>query len=209
MKNQINNNILLPKGYLSATAMTQWIKDKNEFIRLYFEKAPRFQTKYTEFGKYIHDLIEKDQHKHILPDIVKYEHAEHEIITVVNGVPVLLRIDTYSKELALFRDYKTANKPWTKKQVQKNEQMLFYATALKWHTGIICKGCYIDWIETKERPKSINSIGLVDKGGLYVTGKVVPFYREFDEREIERMERLILEVALEISNAYKQFIESL
>ena len=205
----MENNILLPKTYLSSTAMDLWIKDKDEYMEVYFKGKKRFITKYTEFGKYVHDLIENDKHHDILPDIVRYEFPEHNIRTNVNGVPVLAKIDTYSLEQQTFRDYKTAMKTWTKLAVQKSRQLLFYATVFKWHTGVTPEYCHLDWIETKEIPEHVDEHGLITNSKLIVTGKVVPFERKFDIREIERMENEILKIAIEISEAYKKFIEEL
>ena len=44
---------------------------------------------------------------------------------------------------------------------------------------------------------------------VQVTGNIKSFHREFDEREIEKMEDLIVKSANEISDAYKLFINEI
>ena len=39
-----------------------------------------------------------------------------------------------------------------------------------------------------------------------ITGRIISFRRVFDEREVERMENLILRCAQEISEAYRAYL---
>jgi hypothetical protein len=108
-----------------------------------------------------------------------------------------------------FREYKTGKIPWTQAKVQKHDQLTFYATALKWSTGKMPEYCDLDWIETKESKTESDDFWRGSDKILNVTGRVVSFHREFDEREVERMEQLIVKCAEQISCAYKSFINEI
>lgn len=161
-------------------------------------------------GKSIAELIEAREHYHLLPDLVLYDKPEFKIVTDVAGIPTLSFLDSYNPEVNVFREYKTGRHPWTQTKVQKHDQLVFYATALKWSTGKMPEFCDLDWIETVEE----NSVAEKDfwrksDKVIHVTGRIFSFHREFDERETERMEQLIIRTANEISEAYVKFIEEI
>jgi hypothetical protein len=188
--------------------MTCWLSNPSRYRKEYFEIGDKLDTKYLRFGKGIAKLIEDGKHTELLPDLIVYDTPEHEIKVEVNGVPVLSYLDSYNSVDNIFREYKTGKIPWTQAKVQKHDQLLFYATALKWSTGKVPDCCDLDWIETIEGEKEEES-GLHNERQVNTTGKIKSFHREFDNREIERMEELILKVAEEISEAYIKFIEEI
>lgn len=130
-------------------------------------------------------------------------------------VPCLSFIDTYNKVGTIdvpenvFREYKTGKIAWTKAKVQKHDQLLFYATMLKWSIGKMPDFCDLDWIETKETENETVDFWRESGKIINVTGRIISFHREFDEREIERMEDTIVKVAWEISDAYQEFLKEL
>jgi hypothetical protein len=69
--------------------------------------------------------------------------------------------------------------------------------------------CDLDWIETKEGIIEVDDFWRENEKMLQVTGRIVTFHREFDEREVERMENLIVKCAEQISEAYIKFIEEI
>lgn len=154
-------------------------------------------------------MIEEGKHKELLPDLVVYDTPEFEIKCEVAGVPILSFIDSYDSVSGNFREYKTGKIPWTQAKVQKHDQLTFYATALKWSTGKMPEYCDLDWIETKESKSESDDFWRGSDKILNVTGKVVTFRREFDEREVERMEEVIVKCADQISEAYKKFLEEI
>jgi len=200
--------MLLPKPHLSWSQMTCWLSNPSRYRKEYFEIGDKLDTKYLRFGKGIAKLIEDGKHKELLPDLEVYDTPEHEIKVEVNGVPVLSYLDSYNSVDNVFFEFKTGKIPWTQAKVQKHDQLLFYATALKWSTGKMPEYCDLVWIETKEGEKEEES-GLHNERQVNTTGKIKSFHREFDNREIERMEELILKVAEEISEAYIKFIEEI
>jgi hypothetical protein len=205
MKNK-TDKLILPRKYLSWTAMSCWITSKGRFRREYFECGKKLDTKYLRLGKGIAELIEKDAHKTLLPDLVVYDVREHEIRTNVRGIPVLSYLDDYDPIKNVFREKKTGKIPWTQAKVIKHGQLVFYAVALKHSVGKIPEYCDLDWIETKEGAIEVDDFWRENEKIVQVTGNIKSFHREFDEREIEKMEELIVKSAYEISDAYKSFL---
>lgn len=208
--------LILPKPHLSWSQMSCWLSNPARYRKEYFESGEKLDTKFLRFGKNIAELIESGKHKELLPDLETYDSPEHKIeVRVMHIVPCLSFIDTYNAVATplvpanVFREYKTGKIPWTKAKVQKHDQLVFYATMLKWSTGVMPEYCDLDWIETKESANE--SVDFWRESGkiINVTGRIVSFHREFDEREIERMENLIVKVAYEISDAYQAYLREI
>lgn len=205
---------ILPRTYLSYSAMTCWRTSQSRFRREYFENGRKLQTKYLTFGKGIAKAIEDGSYKQILPNLEVLGQSEFEIRTTVRDVPILSFIDDYAHEIHFFQEFKTGKIPWTMPKVQKHEQLVYYATALKWSKGTIPIGCNLVWLETKDKQEAVSQSeedmfwAEVEKT-ISLTGKIVVFRRDFDEREITRMEDLIVQTAYEISEAYKNFISEI
>jgi len=160
-------------------------------------------------GKGIAELIERDAHKVLLPDLIVYDVREHEIRTTVRGVPLLSYLDDYDPIKNVFREKKTGKIPWTQAKVIKHGQLVFYAVALKHSIGKIPEYCDLDWMETKEGAIECDDFWRENEKIVQVTGRIKSFHREFDEREIEKMEDLIEKSAYEISEAYQNFLKEI
>ena len=204
------NNLILPKPHLSWSQLSCWLSNPTRYRREYFEAGDKLDTKYLRFGKGVAKLVEEGKHKELLPDLVVYDKPEFKIETNVLGVPILSYLDTYNPGENVFREYKTGKIPWTKPRAFKLGQLVFYATALKHSCGKIPEYCDLDWIETKEHSdERVNDFWRDNEKEINVTGRIVSFHREFDEREIEKMENLIVKVANEISEAYQSFLKEI
>ena len=202
--------LILPKPYISWSQLSCWKSNPARYRKEYFEHSDKLDTNYLRYGKSIAKLIEAGEHKELLPDLVLYSEPEFKIQCEVAGIPILSFLDSYDPKENIFREYKTGKHPWTQAKVQKHDQLAFYATALKWSVGEMPEYCDLDWIETVEEKnpgeedfwRNTNRI-------LHVTGRIISFHREFDERECGRMEQLIIRTAEEISEAYKDYINEL
>jgi hypothetical protein len=207
--------LIMPKQHLSWSQLSCWLQNPSRYRQEYFDNGKKLDTKYLTLGKNIAKLIEEGKHKTLLPDLECYDTPEHEIKCLVNGVPILSYLDSYNKVETIdvpanvFREYKTGKVPWDRARVQKHDQLVFYATALKWSIGKMPEYCDLDWIETKETSSEVTDFWREGDKIVHVTGRVVSFHREFDEREIERMEQLIVKVAEEISDAYQEYLKEL
>ena len=204
-----NKDIILPKQHLSWSQFSMWKSSPDRYKREYFTKGRRLDTEALRFGKSFADSIENGTHKDQAPDLKVYSVVEHKIRLEINGVMILSFLDTYEPSTNLFREYKTGRVPWTKAKVQKHGQLLFYATALRAETGKMPEYCHLDWIQTKHAVAEDGDFWARAKKELVITGNIKSYEREFDERELDRMEKEILQVATEISNAYKIFISEI
>ena len=205
----MENKLILPRPWLSWSSMSCWNSSPARFRREYFECGKKLNTKYLRFGKGIAELIESGKYKELLPDLEVYEVSEHEIRTTIRGVPILSYLDDYDPINNIFREKKTGKIPWTQARVIKHGQLLFYAVALKHSIGKIPEYCHLDWIETRVGSIEVDDFWRENEKIVQVTGKIKSFYREFDEREVQKMEDLIVKSAYEISDAYKLFLKEI
>jgi hypothetical protein len=201
-------NLLLPKKYLSSSQIELWKKNPERYKSEYFLKGQKLKTRYLEFGSSIHKMIENKEHEEVLPGIPTYPQSELRLTCEIKGVPVLMYIDGNDPQNNEFGDYKTGKTPWTQTKLQKSDQMLLYATGIRKINGKKPDRCGLHWIETFDEGGSSSGFFRDDKR-VNITGKHVTLYRQFDDRELDRMEEEVLKVALEISEAYKEFINEI
>lgn len=203
------DKLILPKNHLSWSSINCWMSNPERFRREYFEGGPKLDTKFLRFGKGIAELIESGKHKELLPDLPVYEKVEFEIRCEVMGVPMLAYLDSYDPINNVFTEFKTGKHAWTQAKVQKHDQLTLYATMLKALTGKMPEYCDLYWIETKEGTVEVEDFWRSNEKEINVTGRIIPFHREFDEREVDRMEFVIQKSAEEISEAYQEFIKEI
>lgn len=122
-------------------------------------------------------------------------------------VPILAFLDKYPSPN--IREYKTGLQPWTLARVQKHDQLPFYGVGLKWMGKPLPTHADLDWIETKETQMESSDFWREGDKIISATGRIKTFHREFDEREFERMEDLIVRVAWEISDGYQNHLAQL
>lgn len=202
--------LILPKPHLSWSAFSCWLQNPERFKREYFQNGKRLDSKFLQFGKSIASEIENGTYKERLPNLEVYSEVEFQINTEINGVPILSYLDTYDPERNILREFKTGThrNPWTPAKVYKHGQLVFYAVALRSLTGKMPEYCHLDWIITDDSPRSGSVFDRSSKE-LRLTGHIKSFKRVFDARELDRMEKDIVRVAHEISNAYKEFLKDL
>ena len=213
--------------------MTVWVSNPARYRREYFESGKRLDTKYLQFGKGVASLVEElceiqaslpDKSKIKALNILKEKNnldentfeailyletegkSEHKIELEICGVPFLMFIDKLREDTNTFREYKTGKVPWDKAKVQKHEQLVVYALGRRAETGKMPESCDLDWLETSDKADDSGDFwAKVDKK-VKLTGKVKSFHREFDARELDKMEEKIVRVATEITIAYQAFL---
>lgn len=203
------SKFILPRPHLSWSSIDCWNRSPERFRREYFENGKKLDTKYLRFGSGIGKLVENGKHKELLPDLIVYKEVEFEIRCEIMGVPMLMYLDSYDPEMNVFTEMKTGKIPWTQAKVQKHDQLVVYAAGIKCLTGKIPEYCDLHWIETREGGGEVQDFWRSNEKDVNVTGKIVTFRREFDEREIDRMEFVIQKAAEEISEAYQEFIKEI
>ena len=199
--------MLLPRGYLSHSAITCFKTNKARFVKEYLEGGKKLHTKYMDLGKTIAKMIEQDKHHDILPGLPVYELREHEIRVEIAGVPILCYLDDCKADYSSFRDKKSGLKPWSQTKAQKSEQLLLYATAIRAKYGVTPKTAYIDWLETTMSEEECTG-GLCRDPQVLLTGRYESYERRFDIRELDRMEKEIAKVAVEIEKFYGNWLDN-
>lgn len=197
MVTEKQNKLILPTGYLSYSQCMMWLQNPARYRSEYFEGQDKLDTKYLRFGKGSAQARERR-------DLKPGEITELKVEVNIKGVPVLSYIDLYDGNRHIFEEDKTGKVAWTQSRVQKHEQLPFYATVLRAKYGKMPLSCTLNWFQTNENN---------EQGGLQneieFTGVEKSFIREFDERECDRIEDMIVKVANEISDAYKKFIQEI
>ena len=133
----------------------------------------------------------------------------HPVCLVRGEVPILAYLDKYIHRNNAIQEYKTGLAPWTLAKVQKHDQLPFYGVGLKWSGKPYPPYADLHWIETRETETERVDFWRDGDKVISATGKIKYFHREFDEREFERMEDLIVRVAWEISDAYQESLTEL
>lgn len=227
--------LILPKGYLSWSQMNCWMKNRDRYIKEYFEAGEKLDTRFLRFGsqfsKMVEDLCEimkripnrmmaiqelkKDYQfdenmESVLMELDIEGISEYEIKCKVRGeVPILAYLDKYIERNSAIQEYKTGLQPWTMAKVQSHDQLIFYGVSLKYCGRPLPPYADLHWIETKEVEEERKDFWRDGAKIILATGKIKTFHREFDEREYARMEELIIKVAFEISDAYQEHLRQI
>ncbi len=133
---------------------------------------------------------------------------KHPVCKIRGEVPILAFLDKYRPDGSI-GEYKTGLQPWTLAKVQKHDQLIMYGVGLKWMGRPLPEYADLHWIETVETQKESTDFWRDGDKIIGATGRIKTFHREFDEREYERMEDLIIRVAWEISDAYQDHLSQL
>ncbi len=227
--------IILPKGYISWSQITCWMGSKERYIREYFEDGKKLDTRYLRFGsvfsKLVEDLCEimkeiperrgaiyklrekypiDDNMEEVLMMLDIEGESEFEINCKVRGiVPIKAYLDKYVHRNGAIQEYKTGLKEWTLAKVQKHDQLTMYGVALKWCGKPLPPYADLHWVETRVSEIEKKDFWHDGEQIIAATGRIKTFHREFDEREFERMEEVIIKVATEISDAYQDHLAQL
>ena len=198
---------VLPKPYLSYSAINTFLTNPTDFRKRYYENIQLPVTPELLFGKRIGELLEHDDSsmKHVL----RYDTAEFELKFVVDGIQILGYIDTYDSVKHKVGEYKTGKTPWTQGRVEKHLQLDIYSLGVEMITGSVDDECVLVWMETErvDRPKG----GRVVHGQEYAiqfTGKVREFVRVITKQQREEAYNTIVRVAQDISEDYTDWLST-
>ena len=170
------NKLLIPKGYLSWSAIDMWKRAPYRYVKNYMlgDRDPQFEG--YNFGKIVSDSLETGEDTDddfvnlAIQHFPKYDIQEHIIKAPFKspyGEVVLLgKLDTFRKSPPAFREYKTG-KSWTQRKAENHKQLVHYATLIWLTEGRVPVDCYLDWLETER---------LAD-GPIYPTGKPITSFK--------------------------------
>ena len=213
------SEIILPKPYLSYSAMDLWMRDPAAYRKRYYIGEPYFSTPYTEFGNKVGNALETGKFfDPILKDVPRYSGMEHKIEIDVLGVPFLGYIDSYNPKTKAILEYKTGIrskegvKPWNRVKVRKHKQLTIYALLVREKYGDYNPNIKLVWMETKwstvETTQTFCGKKLTSSApGLKLTGVVEEFVRKIDPWELDRMAKIIRNAAEEISADYTKWLK--
>lgn len=80
---------------------------------------------------------------------------------LVGQVPILFRPDSAKEDLSAFKEYKTGQEKWTKRQVDQSGQITFYAMCMYLKTGKVPKDIELVHVETKQ----VDEVGRIEATG--------------------------------------------
>jgi hypothetical protein len=193
------NKILLPRGYLSYSALRLWESSKAKYRAKYYFGEEGFQGgKEMQYGKRFAAAMENGEDEDILISaasslIPKYSKIEFEIKVEFNGIILLGKLDSFDPKTKSFLEYKTGKYPWTQAKVDADEQMTTYFMLIYLKYKKLPKEAYLDWVETEETNEKIN-----------FTGQMKSFKTKRNLTQILRMANKFKKVAQEISDDYKK-----
>ena len=195
------NKLILPRGYISYSSMSLLESSEKTWIERYVYGKPSFESKYTRFGSYVDEEIQKGKSDDPMVDMViglapRYKYFQYKVMAMLGDIKLLGYIDTY--EPYKLDDYKTGKVKWTQSKADKSDQLLFYATEIYILKKKIPE-CGITWLETKD---SID-------GGVELTGKVQTFKVIFSMVDILKMMARIKKSAERMSEIYQLELEKL
>lgn len=211
------SELLLPKPYLSYSAMELWLRDKDAYRQRYYLNEPYFSTPYTEFGNLVGGALEERDWDHpvlqpVVGKVPQGTHPEHRIDVDVNGVPVMGFLDDFTLETKAIEEYKTGirNKgkaPWDRVKVRKHKQLTLYTLMVREKYGSWNPDIQLTWMETEwadvSREVEFGGTTIIDSSKeLRLTGHVEVFPRHIKEWELDRMAEIIRNTAEEISKDF-------
>src|SRR3990167_2538441 len=197
------SKFLMPTQYLSFTQWNLWLSSKEEYKQRYFLGIKQKPNKYLEFGKKVDEAIETGRTddaslKAISIMIPRYTVMQAILTPDYKGLTLYGKLDTFNPLTTAFRDYKTSKNRWTQGQADSNQQMTFYALLVFLIHKQLPAAIHIDWIETKE-----------ENGEMKVTGKTQEFETKRSMVDLAKVSKSVIQVAEEISEHYKKFVNSL
>ena len=159
------------KDYISYSQYTLFRSSPGQYKKIYID-GRKLHTKYLSFGSMIAEALESGeaQTKKIrktLDSLPPVDEREKEIRADFSGIPLLGKLDGFTRKGPRVDEYKTGKIPWNQSKVDKFEQLTFYAilVSLKYEIPIGDIKIFLHWIETYEDTD----------GHIYMTGRVFPF----------------------------------
>ena len=138
---------MTPRPYLSWSSLDLLERSEQGWIDHYVFGKPVPINRGMAYGKAMADGLENGEATGdplldvVIARIPKFEFMDKEFRTEIKDgkkiIPILIKPDTTKEDLTAFKEFKTSQKPWTKKMVDDSGQITFYATGLYLMSGKI------------------------------------------------------------------------
>lgn len=205
--------LLLPKGYISWSALDLFEKSEQKYIDKYFFKKDESWTNgYMVFGKKFAkaketgDCGDDTLLEWAVNATPSYGNAEYKLESVLQtpygAIKLLSYLDDYQKDLCKILEYKTGTTPWTQAKVQKHGQLHFYAVSINSSIGINPEQSLI-WIPTTDKDDNGNKIPVRPTGDDPVT-----FPYQASLFELKEMEKRITRAVVRIDKLYREHLKN-
>ena len=197
--------LILPKKYLSYSAINSFLNYYPDFRKQYYEGAPFRMTPEVAFGSKYGKMIEKDHPA--TSHIKRYPVMEQRLECEIEGIPFLGYIDSFDPMDCAILEYKTGVKAWNDKRVADHLQLDIYSICVEQLFGKVQDECELVWIKTKkvELPKE-GRVTHMDSHTIELHGKVKNFKRVITKDDREAAKAMIVEVAHAISEDYQEYL---
>jgi len=153
-----NEVLILPRGYLSWSAIQTYRRSKDQFMRHYFYGEPQdYFSPEIDFGKAFAECIEtRKKHPDPVRDMVirsipRLSSPEHQLDALIpskyGGIKVIGKLDQYDPKTHAFDEFKTGMRKWTQNTAHDHGQMKLYTLMLYLKYGVIDSktGNYFTW----------------------------------------------------------------
>lgn len=150
--------MLTPRPYLSWSQLKLLESSETRYIEQYVYGNKRGTNRGMAFGKQMADGLEKEEATGdpvldlVMSKIPKFEIMDKELRTALKIgkeiVPLLIRPDSLKADYTAFKEYKVGQEPWSKKKVDEDGQLTFYATGLYCLSGNIPQDIELVHVET-------------------------------------------------------------
>lgn len=200
--------ILLPRGYLSSSALDLWESSPKQYAKKYFEGQDIDRPNdYMTFGKRLAQHLETGEFaddpmiafaKNFLPS---FGNNEYEITTILKtpygDIKLLGKLDDFDIKEKKVYEHKTGKTKWTQARVQSHGQLKFYSVIIDNEFDVI-PDQELNWIETVKVNDTVRPTGVVER-----------FYYKATREEVEEKKQQIIKACIEIDREYRKYLKKL
>lgn len=199
---------MLPRGYLSSSALDLWLSSPKQYAKKYFEGQDIDRPNdYMTFGKRLAQHLETGEFaddpmvafaKNFLPSFGNNEHEQTTVLKTPYGdIKLLGKFDDFNPSELKILEHKTGKTKWTQARVQSHGQLKFYAVIIHNEFGKIPVQ-ELNWIETVKVGDTVRPTGVTERFEYIATLE-----------EIEEKKREIINACLGIDRAYRAYLKEI
>lgn len=206
----------LPKGYLSHSSVSTWLRSRKQFRELYYPPTKSlYETKEISFGKKTgkeYEMLHTEESWPVSNDVIRriprHTAAEQELLFTLGEVPFKGYIDSFCPKTGSIIELKTGRKtsPWNQARVNRHDQLVAYVIGVKALFGEANPYVKLIWLPTHdvETSGSIDGVEFSTKE-LALTGEHHIFSRCVQLSDITEYTKKVENVAREISEDYTMY----